>query len=352
MTIHRVIDMCSLSTDQAIPLESFPLPPDSVLTLVDTDGVIRYKSPSVEGVFGYERDELVGDHVTEHVHPDERELASEMVQSLTDDQNKERKSVVYRYKNADGTYEWVESVGSPEPTDEGQYVITTSELTERNTTDEDRTEAKQDFDEFVSVVSHDLRNPLNVASGHVELLYEDLGEQNADYRERLKKVMYAHDRMETLIENLLTLARSGRGINKRQWIQFDSLCRQCWQNVSTADAQVVIEFDGEVSADPSRLKQLVENLVRNAIEHGGDDVTVTIGETDNSNGFYIADDGPGIPESIQDQVFQNGFSTVSEGTGFGLAIVSEIADAHGWKIEVTESQSGGARFDVTGVSRR
>jgi signal transduction histidine kinase len=114
----------------------------------------------------------------------------------------------------------------------------------------------------------------------------------------------------------------------------------------------VIGFDGEVRADTSQLQQLVENLIRNAIEHGGEDVTVTIGETDDGNGFYIADDGTGIPESIQDQVFQNGFSTISDGTGFGLAIVSGVADAHGWEVEVTESQNGGARFEITGVDRR
>ena len=306
----------------------------------------------MERVFGYERDELRGDHITEHVHPDDREWVSEMFQSLTGDRSQERESVEYRYKNADGTYGWVESVGSPEPTDEGQYVITTRELAEQNATGEGRAEAKQDVGEFANVVSHDLRNPLNVASGHVELLYEDLGEQNGDYRERLRKVMYAHDRMETLIENLLTLARSGREINKREWIEFDSLCQRCWQNVSTANARPMIEFAGEVRADPSRLQQLVENLIRNAIEHGGDDVTVTIGETDDCDGFYIADNGPGIPESIQDQVFQNGFSTASEGTGFGLAIVNEIANAHGWEIEATESLSGGARFEITGIERR
>jgi signal transduction histidine kinase len=186
----------------------------------------------------------------------------------------------------------------------------------------------------------------------VELLYEDLSEQHADDRERLKKVMHAHDRMETLIQNLLTLAQSGRDVDEVRWIDFDSLCRQCWRNVSTGNARVVIGFDGEVRADTSQLQQLVENLIRNAIEHGGEDVTVTIGETDDGNGFYIADDGTGIPESIQDQVFQNGFSTISDGTGFGLAIVSGVADAHGWEVEVTESQNGGARFEITGVDRR
>ena len=341
--------MCGVGTDQTIPLEALPLRPDSVLTLVDEDGVIGHSSSSAERVLEHDQDELVGEHITERVHPDDRPRVSEMVQALTGEQEQADRSVEYRYKKADGTYERVESVGSPQPTDEGWYLITTTDVTDRDAGDVDA-EAREEFDEFTKVVSHDLRNPLNVASGHVELLYEDVAEQNEDYRQRLRKVMYAHDRMEALIENLLTLARSGGEVDAAEWIAFDSLCQRCWQNVSTANAELVVEFDGEVRADASRLQQLVENLVRNAVEHGGEDVTVTIGETD--DGFYVADDGAGIPDEMKDRVFQNGFSTLSDGTGFGLAIVSEIADAHGWEVEVTESQGGGARFKVTGVERR
>ncbi|GAA0540618.1 PAS domain-containing sensor histidine kinase [Halorubrum ejinorense] len=343
--------MCSITTDQSIPLDAIPLRPDSVLTLVDDDGIIKYSNASVERVLEYDRDELVGEHFTGHIHPDDCDRVSEMLQALTKEQNQNNKSVEYRHRKRDGTYERLKSVGSPQPVAEGWYLIRTSEAADQGKTDAD-IEAREEFDKFAKVVSHDLRNPLNVASGHVELLYNDIADQDVDYRQRLKKVMCAHDRMETLIENLLTLARSGKEINAAQWIAFDSLCQRCWQNVSTANAQLVIKFDGEVRADPSRLQQLVENLIRNAIEHGGEDVTVTIGETGDGDAFYVADDGTGIPEAMEDQVFQNGFSTVSDGTGFGLAIVSEIADAHGWKVEVAESQNGGARFDVTNVDIR
>lgn len=344
--------MPELSIDQTISLKALPLQPHSVLTAVDEDGVIRYTSPSVERVLEYDHAELLGDHVTDHVHPDDHEWVSGMLQSLTGGQIGGSESVEYRYQQADGTYLWVKSVGSPEPTDEGWYLINTEELAERNATDEECTDESRDFGEFANVVSHDLRNPLNVAPGHVELLYEDLREENTDYRERLEKVMHAHDRMETLIQNLLTLAQSGEDVDEVRWIEFDSLCQRCWRNVSTGEAQVTIDFTGEVRADASRLQQLVENLIRNAIEHGGEDVTVTIGETDDGNGFYVADNGTGIPDPIRDRVFRNGFSTASDGTGFGLAIVSGVADAHGWELEATESRDGGARFEITGVDRR
>jgi PAS domain S-box-containing protein len=343
--------MCSIGTDQTIPLETLPLRPDSVLTLVDGDGVIKYSSASVERVLEYDQDELVGEHITERIHPDDRERVTEMLGALSEDRGHKEREAEYRQRKADGTYKRVKSVGASQPTDEGWYIIKTSAVTDRDASAAD-IEATEEFDTFAKVVSHDLRNPLNVASGHVELLYDDIADQSTEYRQRLRKVMYAHDRMETLIENLLTLARSGGELNSAEWIAFDSLCQRCWQNVSTADAQLVVEFDSEVRADASRLQQLVENLVRNAIEHGGEDVTVAIGKTDDGDGFYVADDGTGIPDDMKGQVFQNGFSTLSDGTGFGLAIVTEIADAHGWEVEVTESRSGGARFDITSVEIR
>jgi signal transduction histidine kinase len=98
---------------------------------------------------------------------------------------------------------------------------------------------------------------------------------------------------------------------------------------------------------------------RDAVEHGstgpdsdestdcGPSVTVTVGGTD--EGFYVADDGPGIPPEEREDVFDTGYTTENGGTGLGLAIVSQIVAAHGWEITITDSDSGGARFEITGV---
>jgi signal transduction histidine kinase len=134
--------------------------------------------------------------------------------------------------------------------------------------------------------------------------------------------------------------------------------------VETENATLVTELERKVEADPERLKQLFENLVRNAVEHGstsnrtgfGDavensngSITVTVGELDGKDGFYVADDGPGIPEDERADVFETGYSTSEQGTGFGLRIVERIVEAHGWEIEVEESEYGGARFEISGV---
>lgn len=94
--------------------------------------------------------------------------------------------------------------------------------------------------------------------------------------------------------------------------------------------------------------QLLENLFRNAVEHGGPDVTVEVGALE--DGFFVEDDGPGIPSDARDEVFDVGYSSADDGSGFGLSIVRRIATAHGWDISVTEGTDGGARFEITDVS--
>jgi len=196
------------------------------------------------------------------------------------------------------------------------------------------------LERFVDVVSHDLRNPLNVAMLHLDSATEEC---DSDH---LGAVAGAHDRIEALISDLLTLAREGSAVTDTEWVALADLAGICWESVDTRGAELVVETDQTVRADRNRLRQLLENLFRNAVEHGGD-VTVTVGGVD--GGFSVADAGPGIPEEDRDRVFESGYSTRREGTGLGLSIVAEVAAAHGWRVSVTASESGGARFEVTGV---
>ena len=238
------------------------------------------------------------------------------------------------------------------------------------------------LEEFASVISHDLRNPLNVATLNLELAAEECDSEYLDGVER------AHDRMAALIEDLLTLAREGQALSDVTNVELASLVSNCWRSVDTRGASLVAETDRTIRADQARLRQLFENLFRNAVEHGstsprsqarGDavehgstsdepdaadtgaqgatnggtgttadaELTVTVG--DMADGFYVADDGRGIPESERDRVFETGYSTSTDGTGFGLSIVEQVAEAHDWSIWVTESEAGGARFEFTGV---
>jgi signal transduction histidine kinase len=80
---------------------------------------------------------------------------------------------------------------------------------------------------------------------------------------------------------------------------------------------------------------------------GDRDLRVAVGDLD--GGFFVEDDGSGIPETDRKQVFERSYTTSEDGTGFGLAIVEGIVEAHDWEIVVTEGADGGARFEITGV---
>jgi len=197
------------------------------------------------------------------------------------------------------------------------------------------------LDEFASVVSHDLRNPLAVAAGRLELA---AAECDSDH---LEAVARTHDRMEELIDDLLTLSRQGETVEDPEPVDLCEILQRSWDTVETREATLECRADRTVSADTSRLSQLLANLVRNAVEHGGRAVTVTVGDL--ADGFYVADDGTGIPESLGAGAFEAGTSTNEAGTGFGLSIVKRIAEAHGWTVTLTASSEGGARFEFTGL---
>jgi len=195
--------------------------------------------------------------------------------------------------------------------------------------------------EFTSGVGHDLRNPLQIAQGRVKLVNEDLDNRHLNVAET------ALERAEQLIDKLMTLSQSGERIERTTPVDLADAAEASWETVPTERATLTVEAAGVVAADESRLRQLFENLFGNAVVHGGEAVAITVGTTE--RGFYVADDGPGIPADERERVFEPGYSTVTDGTGFGLRIVARIAQSHGWGVAVSESDDGGARFDVTGV---
>ena len=208
-----------------------------------------------------------------------------------------------------------------------------------------------------SVISHDLRNPLDVAKSRLRAGRE------FDEEEHFEHVARAHDRMERIIQDVLTLARGQDVVDPDETVDLDTVAREAWETVETETGTLTV--DGPLPttvADSDRVSRLFENLFRNSVEHGpgGDEsvtgqqtdpLTVTVGTLDDASaaGFYVEDDGVGIPASERDHVFEPGYSSDDHGTGLGLAIVARIADLHGWSCSVTEGTDGGARIEIRGL---
>jgi PAS domain S-box-containing protein len=323
--------------------EALQASPDAVL-LVDDAGVIRWANRNVPSVLGFSPAELEGTSVEELLLEKDREAHVRFRREYMDSPEPRpmgRDLDLYAL-HEDGTTVPVEiSLGPIEREGERFVVATIAEISERKRRERELQRQNERLEEFASIVSHDLQGPLRVIEGRLRLAREECDSEHLDAIES------SVDRMNELIEDLLRLAQEGNVVEAIEPVDLPGLVEDCWRNVGAANATLVAETTHTVRADRTRLQQLLANLLTNAVDHAGTDATVTVGGLD--DGFYVADDGPGIPTEDRDRVFERGYSTGRGGTGFGLAIVEQIADAHDWTVRVTDSDDGGTRFEVTGI---
>ena len=332
----------------------FERSPD-MIDIHDEGGEIVDANRSMTQELGYDRDEVVGMDVWDvdaDLDPDE---GKRLWQGLEMDETVRLETTFAR---ADGSSFPAEvHVRRIDVQGEDRFLASSRDISERKAYERRIERENERLDEFASIVSHDLRNPLNVLSGYLRLARETGDDSYFDRCER------ALDEMERLIEDVLTLAKQGEAVGSFEPVHLGDLAARysddAFGSVDGDDpfggddtegeprVAVAVEADGEICADPGRVGQLLGNLFRNADEHGGERVVVG----DLSDGFYVADDGPGIDADHRDEVFESGYTTSETGTGFGLSIVQRIAEAHGWEVAVTEGERGGARFEFTGVDR-
>ncbi len=225
-----------------------------------------------------------------------------------------------------------------------EYVCAVRDVTERREWEDALVQENERLDEFVSQVSHDLRGPLSIIYGYLNLARKTGEPDHFDEIER------AADRIEAIISDLLEIAREGETTLEPETVSLEAFAADVWDGIESESATLDTESaNGRLLVDRDRTTELFANLFRNAVEHGGSEVTVSVGTM--SDGFYVADDGPGIPEGRREQVLQSGYSTEESGTGLGLSIVQQIADSHGWQLSIDESDAGGTRFSFSGVER-
>ena len=227
--------------------------------------------------------------------------------------------------------------------DEPMLLGVARDISDRKAREEELRRQNERLDEFASVVSHDLRTPLNVADGRIRLARQSGELSHLDDAER------ALDRMEQLIQDALTLARDGRTVESQSPVVLPQLVRTAWNGVGDGDATISV-FDEQVTvlADEPRLKRSLENVLRNAVEHADEPhIDVRAATADGSAAISVCDDGPGIPADERDDVLRSGYTTSSDGSGLGLGIVSRIADAHGWTLSLSESDAGGLCVELS-----
>ena len=200
-----------------------------------------------------------------------------------------------------------------------------------------------DIEAITAMLSHDVRNSLFIAGEYLELA------RTLDEDDLFEQVETAHDRLEELINGVVMLARTGNSVGTTEPVDLETVAERAWNVISANDAHLEVLDSAALEADEGQLCQVLENLFRNAVEHNDTGVTVRVGIADGDT-LFVEDDGVGIDADRRDVVFNRSYSSKSDHSGLGLAIISRIVESHGWEIRAVEGTDGGARFEIAGVT--
>ncbi len=316
-----------------------------VIIVVDGTGEIVYMSPSVNTVLGYSSAELVGESMFDLIHEADRSRALAEFDVLRSKVSNHGR-IEYRARHQDGSWVVLEGVAVDllDNPIVGGVVINLRDVTERNERERELERSNQRLDEFAGVISHDLQGPLGLARNTTRMARKS---KNWDDIEAVEEQM---NRMESMIQRFLMMAQVGTTITETEPIKLRAVATDSWDVVRTDGCRLVFEVDDDwtVDGDCGQLRHAFENLFRNAVVHNDAPVTIEVGTLAGGDidGFFVEDNGVGIDASIREYVFERGQTTRDEGTGFGLAIVRDVIEAHGWHIELCEGRDGGARFEV------
>ncbi|MES3517956.1 MAG: response regulator [Natronomonas sp.] len=315
-----------------------------VIAIVNESGCFEYISPACEHVLGYEQEELIGTVAFDYMPPEDRQAAMETFFTAIENPEMEP-TIQFRFEHPEEEWTVVEARGKNMFDDESinGFVVYGRDISQLEQKQQELKQQNEQLEDTRQAISHDLRNPISVATGAVEL-YRDTGEESY-----LRKVESALERMDVLLDNVETLADNVSEVEKTEQVALDSIVESAWQLIETDGAELHVEDTKEFEANPRQLQRVFENLIENAIEHADGPVTVRVGTTDSA--IYVEDDGPGIPEDRREMIFDTGYTTVDENTGFGLNVARQIVLGHGWTISATDGDDG-TRFEISGVTFR
>lgn len=344
--IHGLLDRQRLSRAVAEREDRFrtlfETGPDPAL-VVTADGTVTDSNVAFRESLGVSREAANGRRLDDFEAFDD--AAVDAMTALSDDDDRRTIS----YQSADGTrHAECRLSGTLDDSADAdtcaEHIVILRDITDELAYKRDLERQVDRLDEFASMLAHELRNPLGIANGWLDEA-EASGEPVA-----FERVESAHDRMRCMIDDLLALAQMGEVISDPTVVSVPAVVAEAWDSVATAEATLRVDDDLDaaiVDADADRLQDVFANLFRNAVEHGGDDVTVDVGRC--SESFYVEDDGPGFESTDPTRLFESGYTTNADGTGFGLAIVKQVVEAHGWTVRATDGDADGARFEVTDV---
>jgi signal transduction histidine kinase len=227
------------------------------------------------------------------------------------------------------------------------WIVTVRDVTTRRQNERRIDRQRRRLEQLASTVSHDLEGPIDVGRKWLDVLSDaasdDGGVDDALLREGLDELEHANDRIDTITDDLAALTRAESQELDIEPLALSDVARVAWHTAETPGLSLDVVASASVRGDRGRLLRLFENLFRNVADHADCAETVRVGPL--PDGFFVEDDGPGVPEDERERVLRHGYSSTDGGTGLGLSVVQAIAEAHGWQVRLTDGESGGARFE-------
>jgi len=322
--------------DQPVDSERLINAFDEPVAVLDPEETVLLANVPFRTMFGSELAGEPAERIFED-HPDIEESVTEKTET----------TVELERDGEDRTYRTCLHPIGRQPRPPRKWIVVLRDITEQQNRQAELKAENKQLEDFANLISHDLRNPLDVAIGRTNAVREQIDDD--DLEAHLARTQNSHERMQQIITDVLTLARDDCGIGETGPVPLETAAMDAWSHVDTNRATMSVGTQLVIQADEQRLVRVFENLFRNAVQHGGEDVAIEIGSIDSERGFFIADDGPGIDPENREEIFEAGCSRGDDGTGLGLAIVAGITEAHSWSVSVTDSAEGGARFEFTGV---
>ena len=317
---------------------------DAIIT-IDTEDRILFANDATERVLGYDPSGLVGESLTaimpERFHDAHRAAVDAYLE--TGDRTLDWSGIELPAEHADG-HELQVSITFEEYEYEGERLFSgiIRDISDRKERERKLERQTEQLERFASVVSHDLRSPLQTARSTLAVA------RTTDDETALAELEALFDRMDELIDDVLALATQGQVVADPELVSLEVVATDAWAVAGDDDTTLTVD-SLRMEADPERLRTLFENLFGNARDHGdADEIRVEA----LADGFAVADDGTGLDHADEERLFDYGYTESESGTGIGLNIVETVANAHGWRVEVGESDAGGARFSFHEVRLR
>lgn len=328
--------------------------------LVDNEPIVQTINPAFVDIFGYDEEEIVGESLNSYIVPETN--ADEAAKFDQQTKSGECNAAEVTRVTASGSRDFLYRGVPYEKEGESYGFAIYTDITEKNQRKAELEETKKDLEDsneklerFAYIASHDLQEPLRMISSYIELLEIEIGEDlDGEAVEYMEFVENGANRMRDMIDGLLAYSRVQTQADPFEEVEPKLVLEEVIQDlelkIAGTDAKVQVRDVPPVTADRNQLSQVFQNLLKNAIEHGESNILIEITATkrDGYTEFSVADNGPGIPEHLMDDlfgIFNKG--TESDGTGIGLAVCKEIIDRHGGDISVDSTVGEGTTFTFT-----